>query len=377
MKKYGIGIIGFGFMGKTHTYGYKTIPLYYENIPFRTKLVGVCTAHQETAEKAKDLHGFEFATTDPDEILFHKDIDIVHICTPNAFHKETLIKALQAGKHIYCDKPLTTSYANAKKILEVLDSADGLVHQMAFHNRFFPAVMRAKQLIDDGRLGRILSFNAAYLHSGSVDPNKPIGWKLNSALGGGGVLFDMGSHVLDLMYYLMGDYESILANNTIIYPKRPAPDGSMVNITAEDLSCLMVKMKNQSTGIIEISKIATGTNDELKFEIYGDKGAIRFNLMDPNYLDFYDNTKTDKPIGGEKGFTRIETVQRYPEPGGVFLPPKMSIGWIRGHVHCLYNFLECVYKGRQANPSIRDGAYIQYVMEKAYESNEKACWITL
>jgi predicted dehydrogenase len=151
----------------------------------------------------------------------------------------------------------------------------------------------------------------------------------------------------------------------------------MVNITAEDLSCLMVKMKNQSTGIIEISKIATGTNDELKFEIYGDKGAIRFNLMDPNYLDFYDNTKTDKPIGGEKGFTRIETVQRYPEPGGVFLPPKMSIGWIRGHVHCLYNFLECVYKGRQANPSIRDGAYIQYVMEKAYESNEKACWITL
>ena len=99
--------------------------------------------------------------------------------------------------------------------------------------------------------------------------------------------------------------------------------------------------------------------------------------MDPNYLDFYDNTKPDKPIGGEKGFTRIETVQRFSAPGGVFVSPKASIGWIRGHVHCLYHFLTCVHEGRQADPSIRDGAYIQYVMEKAHESNEKACWITL
>lgn len=376
MKEYGVGIIGFGFMGKTHTYGYKTIPLYYEDLPFRTRLIGVCTAHRETAEKAKELHGFEFATTKPDDILFHENIDIVHICTPNLYHKDAVIKALKARKHIYCDKPLTVSYADAREILEALDAAD-VVHQMAFHNRFFPAVMRAKQLIEEGRLGRILSFSASYLHSGSVDPNKPIGWKLNSALGGGGVLFDMGSHVLDLMYYLIGEYERILADNTIIYPRRPAPDGTMVDITAEDLSCLIVKMKNKSTGIIEISKIATGTNDELRFEIRGDKGALKFNLMDPNYLDFYDNTKPDAVLGGEKGFTRIEAVQRYPKPGGVFLPPKMSIGWIRGHVHCLYNFLECVHEGRQAEPSIRDGAYIQYVMEKAYESHKSACWVNL
>ncbi len=308
--------------------------------------------------------------------MFNKDIDIVHICTPNAFHKEMVIKALQAGKHVYCDKPLTTSYGDAQEILSVLSSVD-VVHQMAFHNRFFPAVMRAKQLIKEGRLGRILSFHAAYLHSGSVDPHKPIGWKLDSALGGGGVLFDLGSHVLDLIYHLIGEYQSILASNTIIYPRRPAPDGRMVDITAEDLCYMLVKMKNQSTGIIEVSKIATGTEDELRFVIYGDKGAVKFNLMDPNYLDFYDNTRPDKPIGAEKGFTRIQTVQRYPEPGGSFPPPKLSIGWIRGHVHCLYNFLQCVHEGRQADPSIREGAYIQYVMEKAYESNEKACWITL
>ena len=248
---------------------------------------------------------------------------------------------------------------------------------MTFQNRFLPAVMRARQLIEDGRLGRILTFRASYLHSGSVDLEKPISWKQDKALSGGGVLLDLGSHVLDLIYYLVGEYKSILAENTILYPQRPAKDGSMVEITAEDISFMLVKMKNNSTGIIDVSKAATGTNDELKFEIYGSKGAVRFNLMDPNYLDFYDNTKPGSPIGGEKGFTRIETVQRYPEPGGVFVSPKAPIGWIRGHVHCLFNFLSCVHEGRESHPSIRDGAYIQYVMEKAYESHEKSCWVDL
>ncbi len=376
MKEYGIGIIGFGFMGKAHTYGYKTIPLYYEGLPFRTRLKGVCTAHKETADKARELHGFEFATTNEDDVLFHEDIDIVHICTPNVFHKETIIKALKAGKHIYCDKPLAVSYAEAQEILAALEGKKAIT-QMTFQNRFLPAVMRARQLIEEGRLGRILSFRADYLHSGSVDPKRPIGWKQDKNIGGGGVLIDLGSHVLDLIYYLVGEYQSILAESTILYPMRPAADGSMTEISAEDLCYMMVRMKNKSTGIIEVSKIATGTNDELRFEIHGDKGAVRFNLMDPNYLDFYDNTRPERPIGGEKGFTHIETVQRYPEPGGVFVSPKAPIGWIRGHVHCLFNFLMCVHEGRKAAPSFEDGAYIQYVMEKAYESNQESCWVDL
>ena len=124
MKEYGIGMIGFD-LWEAHI-GYKTIPLYYENIPFRTRLMGVCTAHQRTAEKARDLNGFAFAATDPDELFSHKDIDMIHICTPNAFHKETVIKALKAGKHVYCEKPLTTSYADALEILDVLHSHSDL-----------------------------------------------------------------------------------------------------------------------------------------------------------------------------------------------------------------------------------------------------------
>lgn len=376
MKEYGVGILGFGYMGKAHTYGYKTIPFYYNNLPFRTRLVGVCTAHKETAEQARDLHGFSFATTDPDEILTNKEIDIVHICTPNAYHKEQVIKALKSGKHIYCDKPLTANYKEAEEILDHLDKSD-VITQMTFQNRFLPAVMRAKDLIEQGRLGRIISFRASYLHSGSVDPDRPIGWRQDAELGGGGVILDLGSHVLDMIYHLLGEFKSIITKNVVLYPQRSSTDGKMIDIKAEDQSLMILSMKDGSTGMIEVSKIATGTNDEFIFEIHGDKGALRFNLMEPNYLYFYDNTKTDQPFGGEKGYTRIESVQRFPEPGGTFVSPKASIGWIRGHVHCLYNFLLCVHEGRQASPSIRDGAYIQYVMERAYESDRISSWVEI
>ena len=376
MDELRIGIIGFGFMGKTHTYGYKTIPLYYNNLPFKIKLVGVCDSILEVAQKAKESLDFEFATDNPDDIFNRTDIDIVDICTPNIFHKEAVLKALKAGKNVYCDKPLATSYEETKEITDVLGKYD-VITQMALQYRFFPATMRAKELIEEGHVGRIMSFRACYLHSGSVDSKKPIGWKQDKKFGGGGVLFDLGSHVLDIMYYLLGEYSAIFAKTEIIYPQRPDKSGKLVNIEADDVAFIIAKMKNGGTGTIEASKIATGVNDELRFEIHGDKGAIRFNLMDPNWLEFYDNTLPEASLGGTKGYTRIECVQRFKKPGGDFPSSKFSIGWIRSHVHSMYNFLSCVYEKKQASPSFKEGAYIQYVMEKAYESDAKNAWITL
>lgn len=378
MKEIRVGIIGFGFMGKAHTYGYKTIPLYYDNLPFKIKLAGVCNRTLETAVKAKEVLDFEFATADPDEILERDDIDVVNICTPNIFHKEALLKAIQKGKHIYCDKPLATNYIDAQEILQAFAGRkDELTVQMALQYRFYPPMLRAKELIEEGRIGNVLSFRVCYLHSGSVDPKRPIGWKQDQNIGGGGVLFDLGSHVLDLVYYLLGEYRAVLAENTVVYRERPDKSGKMIAISAEDLSLMLVKMINGGTGSIEVSKVATGANDELRFEIHGDKGAVRFNLMDPNWLDFYDNTLPDVPLGGTKGYTRIECVQRYPKPGGSFPSSKMSIGWIRGHVHSLYNFLQCVYERKPASPSLEEAVYIQYVMEKAYESHSQKAWVQL
>ena len=376
MDELRIGIVGFGFMGKTHTYGYKTIPLYYNNLPFKIKLVGVCDSILEVAQRAKEILDFEFATDNPDDIFNRTDIDIVDMCTPNIFHKEAVLKALKAGKNVYCDKPLATSYEETKEITGMLGKYD-VITQMALQYRFFPATMRAKELLEEGHIGKIMSFRACYLHSGSVDSKKPISWKQDKKFGGGGVLFDLGSHVLDIMYYLLGEYSSIFAKTEIVYSQRPDKNGNLVNIEADDVAFMIAKMKNGGTGTIEASKVATGVNDELRFEIHGDKGAIRFNLMDPNWLEYYDNTLPEAPLGGTKGYMRIECVQRFKKPGGDFPSSKFSIGWIRSHVHSLYNFLSCVYEKRQASPSFKEGAYIQYIMEKAYESDAKNTWITL
>jgi predicted dehydrogenase len=338
--------------------------------------MGICDAVPGVAQRAKESLDFEFATENPDDIFGNPEIDVVDVCTPNVYHKDQVLKALSAGKNVYCDKPLATSYEETKEITSVLSKYNA-VSQMALQYRFFPATMRAKELIEEGRIGRVLSFRACYLHSGSVDAKKAIGSKQDKKFGGGGVLFDLGSHVIDVMYFLLGKYDSVFTTTDIIYKQRPDKSGSMIDITADDAAYMLVKMKNGCTGTIEASKIATGTNDELRFEIHGDKGAIRFNNMDPNWLDFYDNTVPEEPLGGTKGFTRIECVQRFKKPGGDFPASKFSIGWIRSHVHSLYSFLSCVDEGRQASPSFEDGAYVQHVMEKAYEADERKSWVSI
>jgi len=372
---YGVGIIGFGFIGKVHAYSYINIPLFYDPPPLRTKLVGVCTSREETARKAKEVGGFEFATTDFMEIMERDDIDIVNICTPNRFHREEILAAIRSGKHIYCDKPLAFSSAEADEIAEALRGYDR-VHQMTLQNRFLPATMRAKQLVDEGFLGEPISFRAVYLHSGSVDRDKPLSWKLDRRMGGGGVLYDLGPHVLDLIFHLIGEPERVFAETGILFEERPSPEdpSRRVKVEAEDLAILMLRMKSGALGTVECSKIATGTNDELRFEIHGTGGAMRFNLMEPNWLEIYDATRSEGPIGGRRGFTRVETVGRYPRPAG-FPGPKFSVGWIRAHMACLYNFLSAIAEGRGAEPSLLVGAKLQRFMDRAYLSASEKRWM--
>jgi predicted dehydrogenase len=376
MKTYNAGIIGFGFIGKVHAYGHINLPLFYDPLPFRTKIKSVCTSRKDTAEKAAVQIGAEFATTDFREITENPDIDIVHICTPNNFHKEALISAMKHNKHIYCDKPLVIDMAEVEEIKEALKSYKGIA-QMTLQNRFFPATIRARQLIDEGFLGQALEFRASYLHSGSASPDAPLKWKL-SAGSGGGVIADLASHVMDLIHYLLGDYQEICARTHIAYSERPSPfeKEKMLKVDAEDSVMMLVKMKNGALGNIEGSKIASGTEDEMRFEIHGSKGGLRFNGMDAHHLEIYDSTSSGVPAGGRKGWIKIDTGQRYEKPAG-FPGPKFSIGWLRGHMHCLYNFLDCVQNGRKAEPGIEQGIYIQHLIEKVRESSKNKTWIEI
>ncbi|MDY3816827.1 MAG: Gfo/Idh/MocA family oxidoreductase [Candidatus Limiplasma sp.] len=377
MRELHAGVIGYGFMGKTHTHSYKTIPLYYSNLPFTVRLEGICDTTPHVAEEARDMQGYAYATTDPMQIINDPKIDVVSICTPNVFHKDLVLAALKAGKHVYCDKPLTANAAESREILDVLPNYPHQTTQVALQMRFYPAVMRAKQLIEEGRLGKIFLYQCDYLHSSGIDPNKPLSWKQNRSFGGGGVLLDLGAHAYDVMYYLLGEYQNVYTITDIVYPQRPDGKGSIVNVEAEDTAITLAAMKSGCTGKILVSKVATGMMDELRFDIHGEKGALSFSTMNPGYLRFYDATRPEQPLGGEAGFTWIDCHQKYPEPGGHFPNPRFAIGFLRAHAGSMYNFLENVAAGRQSSPSFAESAYIQQVMESCYQSQAENRWVNM
>jgi len=376
-KEFGVGIVGYGFMGKVHTYGYVNLPLFYQPPPAKINLVGVCTAHKKTAEAARKTGNFQFATTSYKELLEREDIDIIHCCTPNYLHKDLLINALKSEKHIYCDKPLALNLKEAKEILESAKKSNS-VHQMTFEYRFIPAIMRAKRLVEDGFLGDVFNFRGLYLHSGYIDPSRPLSWRLDKKKAGGGALFDLGSHILDLVRYFLGEYKAVFATTSTFIKERPLPDEPKrkARVEADDIALLQLEMENGAMGTVEASRLATGTNDELRIEIHGSKGAIYFNLMDPNWLWIYDTRDVKEPIGGFRGFKKIETVQRYPKPAS--LPgPKFSVGWMRYHIASQFDFIKRVVEKKEGSPSFLDGYRVQEVMEAAQVSAKKKRWVNL
>ncbi len=235
--------------------------------------------------------------------------------------------------------------------------------------------MRAKQLVDEGFLGRVFHYRGGYLHSSNIDPKKALHWKSDKRQGGGGSLFDMGAHTLDMMTHLVGPIDSLNVLCETFIKERPHKDtGTMVPVDTDDVALMLVRHASGAIGTLEATKLATGVCDELRFEIHGELGAMRFNLMEPNWLEVYDTRDPGTPMGGMRGFKRIECVQQYPKPGGGFPNPKFSIGWIRAHMHCMYSFLESIALGTTPRPSLEDGIRLQRVMTAGYASAQSGQW---
>ncbi|MBQ9086087.1 MAG: Gfo/Idh/MocA family oxidoreductase [Clostridia bacterium] len=365
-----IGLLGFGAMGKTHAFCVNNLRYYYSDLPFRAAIRGVCTTSEEKSRRVAEKFDIPVACTDEDVLLHDPEVDIVDICTPNRYHYETIKKALAAGKHVYCEKPLCVTASQAREVAE-LAKASGKICTVVFNNRHLAPVMRAAELIREGRIGRILSFSAEYLHNSCTDVLRPAGWKQNRDICGGGVLFDLGSHVIDLIYFLCGEFEAVYGMPQIGYPRRKGMKGEEWETNADEGFHMLCRLKSGAMGSITVSKLIHGANDDLSFAVYGEKGSLKFSLMQPNFLYFYDATEKPSALGGNCGYQAIECVGRYPAPGGSFPAPKAPSGWIRGHVESMYQFLNSVYLEKQAAPDFADGAHVQLVMEAAYLSAEQ------
>ena len=370
-KEIRIGIIGYGQMGRIHSYAYRSIPLYYDGQPCKVVLKGVCDANETLAKKAVEQAGFEFSTTDYRELVARKDIDVINVCTPNNLHADALLAAIKNGKHVYCEKPLAFNEAEARTIVLAADSS-GVKHQITSEYRFIPAIMKAKELIDQGFVGRVFQFRGAYLHSGYIDPRRPREWRMQKEVIGGGALVDLGPHLLDLMQYLVGDVDEAAGTMETFFKERPLPEDPtrMGKVEVEDAISIVLRFKNGALGTAEMSRVATGAEDEMRFEIHGQNGALAFNLMQPNELLAF-NAQEPK---GVQGFKKISTVQKYPPPAAM-PAPKFTMGWIRSHIAAQYSFLDCVVYDRMPSPNFHDALKLHHLLETLYRAVETKSWV--
>ena len=371
-----IGMIGYGGIGRVHAMGYRSLPFHYGLPADSIQLVGVATSRTETAQAAAGEIGCEYWTDDYRQLLARPDVDAVDVCVPNHMHAEIVQAAAAAGKHIYCEKPLAMDVTEAKSMVAAAQAA-GIITQMTFNFRFVPAVLRAQQLMQEGFLGRIFSFRGRYYRSSYIDPQKPLTWRQRKAIAGGGALFDIGSHILDLLYSLLGPYEAVQATLDTLIPQRPTAAGTadLAPVDVDDIALLHLRTAGGVLGLVEVSRMGTGLTNDLQFEIFGERGALRFSAVDPGWLEVYDVRDSEKPIGGMRGFRKLETVQRYPAQKA----PDWSMApdFVRTHAECQYQFIRAVAEGRPASPSLADGLHIQAVMAAAELSSAGGGWVKI
>ncbi len=376
MPKIRIGLIGYGGIGRVHAAAYRAIPFHYGLPADSISIAGVATTREETARRAADEIGCDFYSADYRDLLARADIDAVDICTPNNSHHEIVLAAAQAGLHIYCEKPLAMNVAEAARLTQAVDAA-GVKGQMTFNFRFFPAVARAKQLLDDGFVGRVFSFNGRYHRSSYISREKPMSWRLQREVTGGGALFDLGAHILDLLYHLLGDFAAVNGTLETLIKQRPVAAGSAETapVAVDDIALLQARLADGALGTVEASRMGTGATNDLSFEIFGDKGAIRWHLSEPAWLQVYDARSSDSPLGGQRGFQRIEAASRYP---GQRAPDwTMTPDFMRAHAECQYQFIRSIWDDKPPSPSLAEGLHIQRIMDAAERSSAQGSWVKL
>ena len=383
MQTFGVGMVGYGFIGKVHSHAHLALPLFYDPSAARTRLVGVCTATEASGVKAQEQAGFSFTTTDYRALLERDDIHLIHVCTPNDVHFAVVRDALAAGKHVYCDKPLALNAEEAEELV-ALGQAVPTVQQMTFNYRFVPALMRARQMVEAGYLGDLFSFRVAYLHAGYIDPKRPFSWRLEMARSGGGAIADLGAHVIDLTRFLLGpgtnvgragEFTAVSATLQTILPERmEAATGRLRAVDVDDLALVQCRLAGGAVGTLEASRLATGVQDELRIELHGSKGGLRFNLMEPNWLDAYDATVPEAALGGDRGYTRIEAVTRYPKPYSLGAT-KNTVGWLNFHIQSVHDFVTNVANSAEGrpmhphSPTFADGLATQRVIAACQRSS--------
>ncbi len=343
----GVGMLGYAFMGKAHSNAYKKIPYMMYPPPAVPVLAAICGRNEDAVAEAAKRYGYAKYYTDWGEMLKDDDVQLFDNGGPNALHAEPSIAAAQAGKHVFCEKPLGRNPAESKAMWDAVEKA-GVKHMVAFNYRFVPAIRQARELIEGGALGRIYHYRAVYLQEWIMPHyGTPMIWRLNKAEAGAGALGDLGAHIIDLGRFLVGEIESVGAMMRTFIPERPLGDGTMAKVDVDDAFVATVGFANGAIGTLEATRFAAGRKNHEVLEINGEKGTIVFDLERLNELEVFWVGEGRKET---QGFTNVLISEPYHPWWSNWWPQGHMIGWEHSFVHELAHFLDCIVNDKDVAP---------------------------
>ena len=374
-----VGMIGYGFMGKAHAQAWRNAPRFFD-LPLRPELTVLCGRSSAAVEAAAENYGFASWQTDWRGLIAREDIDVVDICTPGDTHAEIAIAALDAGKHVLCEKPLANTVPQARDMVAAADRAavHGRHAMVGFNYRRVPALALARRLIADGRLGTLYQVRARYLQDWIVDPEFPLVWRLRAEQAGSGALGDLGAHSIDLAQHLTGcRITGVSALLETLIPERPLPAASSGlsatadaqhaergRVTVDDAALFTARFDGGVIGVFEATRFATGHKNAMRIEVSGSLGSLAFDCESLNELSFYDNSQD----ADTAGFRRIlVTEPAHPYLSG-WWPPGHLIGYEHSFTHQIKDFVEAIGAGTAPEPSFADGLRTQLVLAAVAES---------
>ncbi len=375
-KPLNIGMIGYGFMGRTHSNAYAKVNHFFD-LEYQPVLKAICARNGERAQAFADQWGYESVETDWRKLIERDDIDAVDICTPNNLHHEIAIAAAKAGKMILCEKPLAMDVAQGEEMCKAVEDA-GVANTVWYNYRRVPAVTLAKQLIDEGKLGKIFHYRAVFLQDWTISEELPQGgealWRLDAAAAGSGVTGDLLAHCIDTALWLNGGISDVSAmTETFIKERVHSATGEKQKVEIDDACAFLAKFDNGSLATFESTRYARGHKALYTFEINGEHASIAWDLHDLHRLSYFDH-RDESTVRGWRSIHVTDGDQPYM---GQWWVPGLQIGYEHTFVHQVADFLDNLAKGQPTGPTFRDALETQKVCEAVLTSAKSKSWTSV
>lgn len=374
-----VGLIGYKFMGKSHSNAYRQVAAFYD-VPLQPEMTVLCGRDEAAVSAEAKRLGWQGYSTDWREVIGRPDIGLIDISTPGDSHYDIAIAAAEAGKHILCEKPLANTLDQARKMQEAVERA-GVVGMVNFNYRRVPAVQLAKQLIDSGQIGEIRHWRAVYLQDWIIDPEFPLVWRLQKDLAGSGALGDIGAHIIDLARFLVGEIEEVNGLLKTFIKERPIPaettglsasaSTERGEVTVDDAALVLARFANGAIGTFEATRFATGRRNRNSFEINGSRGSIVFDLERLNELQFF---SLDDPQESQ-GFRTILVTEPVHPYMSAWWPAGHIIGWEHTFTHGVLDLLNGIVNNQSPAPTFADGVQCQAILDAVERSSEGGGWV--